>query len=731
MNKFLSKSFTQLRCYWVSKSYNTSQEIQICSSRLDLTRDDLQPDELTTLICTQLDPIKLIDIYNRYKYSFTERHLLQSLKITAKMQGMYNLPVHDHYFNESYQNLIRQFNQYISTLNNLDLGDFIYWYKKLFYDNLSVGFLNSVDVKQLQQIIKKYIEDNQFLPRQLNMIYECVDMIFPNDEILSKLYIDYVFSTNEITVVQLMQFLTSINKKFIIKKRVDLYCILQVLNYSKNVCKSFDVDQYAFMTKTFVNMRLKYHVTEKQYLEQIEDKFEATKQNVKYLESGSIIAFLQNCKYQNPEESRSLLLLIHEQVQQMLQKYEDKQSSLNFDFLIQYLQNVIFADYIDNNDILKLELVCLNLLKENFNITNVYQMSLYYLEKKKKCEPFAEYLKIVLNNLSMQNINLNIKNLLYLHFICEIDISQFLRKLNNQNFSNTQIDNYDDVQLSKTSILNMVILFDEYPQIPLPEFIANQFYKMGSMPLLLALCNCQYFSPRMRTLYTQKLQNLRGEGRLDKRFRQNILESIKTEEDAYHLYKWFFQSNKFQLNIALLQVLISNENINITKPQAYFLYLVIKSSIDVLDMEIIINELIYQTRFFDFLLEIDQDIINKILEQSYKFNDGQGTAIMIQLLEQKFPDNLKQFKIPQHLMLNYQCLEQYDTNFILMMIKYHCYPLKDSLKIFNNLINFQQNELRLFILYLEMSQTIGLEKMHSYILKQIKKLNETYIIQIQ
>lgn len=62
---------------------------------------------------------------------------------------------------------------------------------------------------------------------------------------------------------------------------------------------------------------------------------------------------------------------------------------------------MIFTDYIDNEDILKLESVCLNLLKENFNITNVYQMSLYYIEKKKKCEPFAEYLKTVLNNLSI------------------------------------------------------------------------------------------------------------------------------------------------------------------------------------------------------------------------------------------------------------------------------------------------------------------------------------------
>ncbi|CAD8193429.1 unnamed protein product [Paramecium pentaurelia] len=730
MNKILSKSLNQLRGYWISKSYNTSQEIQICSSRLDLTRDDLQSEELTTLICTQLDPTKLIDIYNRYKHQFTDRHLLQSLKITAKMQGMYNLPVHNHYFNESYSNLIRQFNQYISTLNNLDLGDFIYWYKKLFYDNLSVGYLNSVDRKQLQQIIKKYIEENQFLPRQLNMIYECVEMIFPNDEFLSKFYIDYVFSTNDITVVQLMQFLTSINKKFILKKRIDLYCILQFLNYSKNVCKSFDVDQYAFMTKTFINMRLKYHITEKQYLEQLDDKFESTKQNVKYLESVSIISILQNCKYQNDDESRSLLILIHEQVQQMIQKHQNQQSNLNFDFLIQYLQNVIFADYIDNQDILKLESVCLNLLKENYNLNNIYQMSLYYLEKKTKSEPFAEYLKIILKNLTFQNINFNIKNLVYLHFICEIDISHFLANLNYQNFSTVE-EISDDIQISKTSILNIVILFEEYPQLPLPQYISNQFYKMSSMPLLLSLCNCQYFSPKIRSLYTQKLRNLRSEGRLDKRFRQNVLEAIKTDEDAFHLFKWFFQSNKFQLNIALLQVLISNDSYNITKSQAYFIYLVIQSSIDVLNIEIIINQLIYQNKLFDHLLQIDSEIINQIFEQSYKFNDGQGTAIIIQLLEQRCPDNLKQFNIPQNLMLNYQQLELYDTNFILMMIKYNCYPLKDSLKIFNNLINFSQNELRLFVLYLEMSQTIGLEKMHSYILKQIKKLNETYIIQIQ
>lgn len=62
---------------------------------------------------------------------------------------------------------------------------------------------------------------------------------------------------------------------------------------------------------------------------------------------------------------------------------------------------MIFADYIDDKDILKIESVCLNLLKDNFNITNIYQMSLYYLEKKKKCEPFAEYLQVVLNNLSL------------------------------------------------------------------------------------------------------------------------------------------------------------------------------------------------------------------------------------------------------------------------------------------------------------------------------------------
>ncbi|CAD8090564.1 unnamed protein product [Paramecium primaurelia] len=730
MNKILSKSLNQLRGYWISKSYNTSQEIQICSSRLDLTRDDLQSEELTTLICTQLDPTKLIDIYNRYKHQFTDRHLLQSLKITAKMQGMYNLPVHNNYFNESYSNLIRQFNQYISTLNNLDLGDFIYWYKKLFYDNLSVGYLNSVDRKQLQQIIKKYIEENQFLPRQLNMIYECVEMIFPNDEFLSKFYIDYVFSTNDITVVQLMQFLTSINKKFILKKRIDLYCILQFLNYSKNVCKSFDVDQYAFMTKTFINMRLKYHITEKQYLEQLDDKFESTKQNVKYLESVSIISILQNCKYQNDNESRSLLILIHEQVQQMIQKHQNQQSNLNFDFLIQYLQNVIFADYIDNQDILKIESVCLNLLKENYNLNNIYQMSLYYLEKKTKSEPFVEYLKIILKNLTFQNINFNIKNLVYLHFICEIDISHFLANLNYQNFS-TIGEISDDIQISKTSILNIVILFEEYPQLSLPEYISNQFYKMSSMPLLLSLCNCQYFSPKIRSLYTQKLRNLRSEVRLDKRFRSNVLEAIKTDEDAYHLFKWFFQSNKFQLDIALLQVLISNDSYNITKSQAYFIYLVIQSSIDVLNIEIIINQLIYQNKLFDHLLQIDSEIINQIFEQSYKFNDGQGTAIIIQLLEQRCPDYLKLFNIPQNLMFNYQQLEQYDTNFILMMIKYNCYPLKDSLKIFNNLINFSQNELRLFVLYLEMSQTIGLEKMHSYILKQIKKLNETYIIQIQ
>ncbi|CAD8104413.1 unnamed protein product [Paramecium sonneborni] len=730
MNKILSKSFTQLRCYWISKSYNTSYEIQICSSKLDLSRDDLQPDELTTLICTQLDPTKLIDIYNRYKHIFTERHLLQSLKITAKMQGMYNLPVHNQYFNESYQALIRQFNQYISTLNNLDLGDFIYWYKKLYYDNLSLVFLNAVDVKQLQQIIKKYIEEKQFLPRQLNMIYECVEMIFPNDDYLNKQYIDYVFSNNDITVVQLMQFLTSINKKFILKKKVDLYSILNVLNYSKNVGNSFDVDQFAFMTKSFMNMKLKYHITEKLYLEQIDDKFEATKQNVKYLESQSIISILQNCKYQTHEESKSLLMLIHEQVLQMLQKYENNKGHLNFDFLIQYLQNLIEADYVHDQDILKMESVCLKLLKENFNISNIYQMSLYYLEKKTKCEPYAEYLKMILQNLTMQNINLNIKNLLYLHFICEIDISQFLNNLNNSNVYE-QAENYDDISLSKTSILNIIILFDYYPQVPIPDFIANQFYKMSSMPLLLSLCNCQFFSHRIRQLYTQKLQNLKNEGRLDKRFRQNILEAIKNNDDAKYLFKWFFQTSKFQLNQALLQVLNSNENNNITKSQVYFLYQVIQSSIDVLDMEIIINQLVYQTRIFNYLLELDPEIMNQILEQSYKFNQGQGTAIMIQLLEAKCPDNLKQFKIPQHLILNYQNLEEYDTNFILMMIKYHCYPLQDSLKIFNNLINFSQNELRLFILYLEMSQKIGLEKMHSYILKQIKKLNETYIIQIQ
>ncbi|CAK93476.1 unnamed protein product (macronuclear) [Paramecium tetraurelia] len=728
MNKILSKSFRQVHSYWISKSYTTAQEIQLCSSRLDLARDDLESEELTTLICTQLDPTKLIDIYNRYKHQFTDRHLLQSLKITAKMQGMYSLPIHNDYFNESYQNLIRQFNQYISTLNNLDLGDFIYWYKKLYYDKLSAEYLNSVDRKQLQQITKKYIEENQFLPRQLNMIYECVEMIFPNDEFLNKFYIDYVFSTNDITIIQLMQFLTSINKKFILKKRVDLYSILQALNYSKNMRKSFDVDQYAFMTKTFINMRLKYHITEKQYLEQLDDKFEYTKQNVKYLESGSIIAILQNCKYSNPEEYKSLLLLIHEQVQQMLQKYEDQQCILNFDFLIQYLQNLIQADYIDNKDVLKLESACLNLLKENYNISNVNQMSIYYLEKKTKSQPFVEYLKIILKNLTIQNINLNIKNLLYLHFICEVDISPYLENLNNQNFFE---ENQYDIQISKTSIVNLIILFEEYPSIQLPQYIGNQYYKMGSMPLLLALCNCSYFSPKIRQLYTLKIKSLRNEDRFDKRFRQNLLESIKTEEDASHLFKWFFKTNKFQLNTSLLQVLNANENYNLSRAQAYFLYLVIQSSIDVLNIEIIINQLTYQNKLFDQLLQIDSEIINQILAQSYKFNEGQGTAIMIQLLEQKFPDNLKQFNIPQHLMLNYQELQEYDTNFILMMIKYNCYPLKDSLKIFNNLINFSQNELRLFVLYLEMSQTIGLEKMHSYILKQIKKLNETYIIQIQ
>ncbi|CAD8109749.1 unnamed protein product [Paramecium sonneborni] len=730
MNKILTKSFTYLPCYWISKPYSTSYEIQICSSKLDLSRDDLQSDELTTLICTQLDATKLIDIYNRYKHNFTERHLLQSLKIIAKMQGICNLPIHDEYFNESYQALIRQFNQYISTLNNLDLGDFMYWYKKLYYDNLSIGSLNAVDIKQLQLIIKKYIQENQFLPRQLNMIYECIDLIFSKEDYLNKQFIDYAFLTNDITVVQLMQFLTSINKKFIIKKKVDLYSILQLLNYQKNVCKSFDVDQYAFMTKSFINMRLKYHITEKQYLEQIDEKLEATKQNIKYLESQSIISILQNSKYQILDESKPLLILIHEQVQQILLKYEKKQGHLNFEFLIQYLQNVIYADYIDNQDINKIESACLKLLQESFNISNIYLMTQYYLDKKSKCQPYAEYLKIILKNLTMQNINSNIKNLLYLHFICEIDVSQFLDKLSNQNFSGQEED-YEEIQISKTSIVNLIILFDYYPQIPIPDFITNQFIKMSSIPLLLSLCNCQFFSPRIRSLYTQKLQNLKSEVRLDKRFRQNILESIKNNDDAQYIFKWFNQTSKIQLNQALLQVLLSNENNNITKPQVYFLYQVIKSYIDDLDIEIIINQLIYQTKIFDYLLELDPEIINLILEYSYRFNQGQGTAIMIQLIEQKFPGNLKQFKIPQYLMLNYQYLEQYDTNFILLMIKYHCYPLQDSLKIFNNLINFTQNELRLFILYLEMSQKIGLEKMHSYILKQIKKLNETYIIQIQ
>lgn len=62
-------------------------------------------------------------------------------------------------------------------------------------------------------------------------------------------------------------------------------------------------------------------------------------------------------------------------------------------------------------------------------------MSLYYLEKQIKSEPFAEYLQIILENLTIQNINVNIKNLLYLHFICKIDISCFLENLNNQNIS--------------------------------------------------------------------------------------------------------------------------------------------------------------------------------------------------------------------------------------------------------------------------------------------------------
>lgn len=42
-----------------------------------------------------------------------------------------------------------------------------------------------------------------------------------------------------------------------------------------------------------------------------------------------------------------------------------------------------------------------------------------------------------------------------------------------------------------------------------------------------------------------------------------------------------------------------------------------------------------------------------------------------------------------------------------MMIKYNCYPLQDSNKIFHNLISFSSNELKLFILYLDMSSKLG------------------------
>jgi hypothetical protein len=76
---------------------------------------------------------------------------------------------------------------------------------------------------------------------------------------------------------------------------------------------------------------------------------------------------------------------------------------------------------------------------------------------------------------------------------------------------------------------------------------------------------------------------------------------------------------------------------------------------------------------------------------------------------------MNEFPIEKHLIYNYNQLKRYDTNFILMMIRYGCIPLQDCLKIYHNLINFSSNELRLLILYLAMSKMLTMEKLAVHI----------------